>query len=58
MTNNPDKVRTLEEYGLTVVERVASRPRAPNRAYLTAVQFKICSLASESDDTKTPVGDG
>jgi 3,4-dihydroxy 2-butanone 4-phosphate synthase/GTP cyclohydrolase II len=48
MTNNPDKVRTLEDYGLTVVERVALEvpPRAPNRAYLKTKRSKFGHLLS------------
>jgi len=51
MTNNPDKVRTLEEYGLNVVERVALEvpPRAPNRAYLSTKRSKFGHLLSLAD---------
>jgi len=51
MTNNPDKVRTLEEYGLLVVERVALEvpPRAPNRAYLKTKRSKFGHLLSLTD---------
>lgn len=51
MTNNPDKVRTLEEYGLTVVERVALEvpPRAPNRAYLKTKRSKFGHLLSMTE---------
>ena len=48
LTNNPDKVRTLEEYGLEVVERVALEvpPREPNRAYLNTKRSKFGHLLS------------
>jgi 3,4-dihydroxy 2-butanone 4-phosphate synthase/GTP cyclohydrolase II len=48
MTNNPDKVRTLEEYGLKVAERVALEvpPRDPNRAYLRTKRSKFGHLLS------------
>jgi len=51
MTNNPDKVRTLEEYGLTVTERVALEvpPRAPNRAYLRTKRSKFGHMLSLAD---------
>ncbi len=46
LTNNPDKVRTLEQYGLKVVERVPLEvaPRAPNRAYLRTKRAKFGHL--------------
>ncbi|MCC6532946.1 MAG: GTP cyclohydrolase II [Burkholderiales bacterium] len=57
MTNNPDKVRTLEQYGLTVVERVALEvpARAPNRAYLKTKRSKFGHLLSlpDSDAAET-----
>jgi 3,4-dihydroxy 2-butanone 4-phosphate synthase/GTP cyclohydrolase II len=61
MTNNPDKVRTLEEYGLTVVERVALEvpPRAPNRAYLSTKRSKfghLLSMTEQADDAARPAG--
>jgi 3,4-dihydroxy 2-butanone 4-phosphate synthase/GTP cyclohydrolase II len=48
LTNNPDKVRTLEQYGLKVVERVPLEvaPRAPNRAYLRTKRAKFGHLLS------------
>jgi len=48
MTNNPDKVRTLQEYGLNVAERVALEvaPRAPNRAYLRTKRSKFGHMLS------------
>ena len=51
LTNNPDKVRTLEQYGLRVAERVALEvaPRAPNRAYLRTKQAKFGHLLSLGD---------
>ena len=46
LTNNPDKVRTLEEYGLKVAERVPLEvpARAPNRAYLNTKRAKFGHL--------------
>jgi len=43
MTNNPDKVRTLEDYGLAVVERVPVEvpPRESNREYLRTKRNKF-----------------
>jgi len=48
MTNNPDKVRSLEEYGLTVTERVAieTPPRRSNRKYLQTKRTKFGHLLS------------
>jgi 3,4-dihydroxy 2-butanone 4-phosphate synthase/GTP cyclohydrolase II len=62
LTNNPDKVRTLEEYGLTVVERVPLEvpPRAPNRAYLDTKRAKfghLLSLDERRDATPQRAGD-
>jgi 3,4-dihydroxy 2-butanone 4-phosphate synthase/GTP cyclohydrolase II len=52
MTNNPDKVRQLEQYGLTVIERIPIEiaPRKSNRDYLRTKRAKfghILSLVSE-----------
>src|SRR5262245_8382076 len=52
MTNNPDKVRQLEKYGLTVTERVPIEiaPRKSNRDYLRTKRAKfghILSLVAE-----------
>jgi len=60
MTNNPDKVRTLEEYGLNVVERVALEvpPRAPNRAYLRTKRSKFGHLLSLADAQASDEGSG
>ena len=57
LTNNPDKVQALENYGLTVVERVALEmpPRSANRAYLQTKRTKfghLLSLATQSDPPK------
>jgi 3,4-dihydroxy 2-butanone 4-phosphate synthase/GTP cyclohydrolase II len=43
MTNNPDKVAALEDYGLKVVERVAVEvpPREANRRYLDTKRSKF-----------------
>jgi 3,4-dihydroxy 2-butanone 4-phosphate synthase/GTP cyclohydrolase II len=57
LTNNPDKVQALENYGLTVVERVALEmaPRSANRAYLQTKRAKfghLLSLASQDEPHK------
>lgn len=46
MTNNPDKVKALEDYGLTVKERVAIEvaPRSANRKYLQTKRRKFGHL--------------
>ena len=46
MTNNPDKVAALEDYGLKVVERVAVEvpPRDANRNYLDTKRTKFGHL--------------
>ncbi|MBI4195771.1 MAG: GTP cyclohydrolase II, partial [Betaproteobacteria bacterium] len=48
MTNNPEKVAALEEYGLTVAERVAVEipPRSANREYLRTKRTKFGHLLS------------
>ncbi len=48
LTNNPDKVRALEEYGLAVTERVAIEvtPRLSNRKYLQTKRTKFGHLLS------------
>ncbi|MEK6594806.1 MAG: GTP cyclohydrolase II [Pseudomonadota bacterium] len=48
MTNNPDKVAALREYGLTVSERVAIEiaPRTANREYLKTKRSKFGHLLS------------
>jgi 3,4-dihydroxy 2-butanone 4-phosphate synthase/GTP cyclohydrolase II len=57
MTNNPDKVAALEDYGLTVAERVAIEvaPRAANANYLKTKRTKFGHLLSmvERNDGKT-----
>ena len=55
MTNNPDKVKALEDYGLSVTERVAIDipPREANRRYLDTKRSKfghLLSLAGEATD--------
>ena len=55
MTNNPDKVSALEEYGLTVTERVPVEvaPRTANRDYLETKRTKfghLLSLVAEGED--------
>ena len=58
LTNNPDKVRTLEELGLTVVERVPLEvaPRAPNRAYLNTKRAKFGHLLSLDEPSTGSAG--
>ena len=56
MTNNPDKVAALEEYGLAVIERVPVEvpPRAANREYLETKRAKfghLLSLVAEKQDS-------
>jgi 3,4-dihydroxy 2-butanone 4-phosphate synthase/GTP cyclohydrolase II len=48
MTNNPDKVAALEDYGLAVIERVPieTMPRLANRAYLETKRSKFGHLLS------------
>jgi 3,4-dihydroxy 2-butanone 4-phosphate synthase/GTP cyclohydrolase II len=48
LTNNPDKVRQLEEYGLAVVERVPIEvaPGSANRDYLRTKRAKFGHLLS------------
>jgi 3,4-dihydroxy 2-butanone 4-phosphate synthase/GTP cyclohydrolase II len=48
MTNNPDKVAALEDYGLTVTERIAieAPPRSANRNYLETKRTKFGHLLS------------
>jgi 3,4-dihydroxy 2-butanone 4-phosphate synthase/GTP cyclohydrolase II len=48
MTNNPDKVRALEEYGLAVTERVPIEvaPRSSNERYLQTKRTKFGHLLS------------
>jgi 3,4-dihydroxy 2-butanone 4-phosphate synthase/GTP cyclohydrolase II len=48
MTNNPDKVRQLEEYGLTVTERVPIEvaPGKSNRNYLRTKRAKFGHMLS------------
>ena len=54
MTNNPDKVKALEDYGLTVSERVAIEiePRNANRKYLATKRSKFGHLLSLAGDGK------
>ncbi|MNC87447.1 Riboflavin biosynthesis protein RibBA [compost metagenome] len=48
MTNNPDKVAALEDYGLAVIERVPieTMPRLANRGYLETKRSKFGHLLS------------
>ncbi len=56
MTNNPDKVQALAEYGLTVTERVPIEvpPRKSSRDYLRTKRTKfghLLSLVAEQQDS-------
>ena len=62
MTNNPDKVQALQNYGLDVVERVPveAPPRSANRAYLQTKRTKfghLLSLVGEPQDSGTQMQD-
>ena len=48
LTNNPQKVKALEDYGLIVTERVAIEvpPRSANRNYLQTKRSKFGHLLS------------
>ena len=52
MTNNPDKVQALENYGIKVVERVPveAPPRSANREYLRTKRSKFGHLLSLVDE--------
>lgn len=59
MTNNPDKVQALENYGLSVVERVPveAPPRTANKAYLQTKRKKfghLLSMVGEAQDSEKP----
>jgi 3,4-dihydroxy 2-butanone 4-phosphate synthase/GTP cyclohydrolase II len=61
MTNNPDKVRQLEAYGLTVTERVPIEmaPGKSNRDYLRTKRAKfghLLSLVGEGADERQKTG--
>jgi len=58
MTNNPDKVRQLGEYGLTVTERVPVEvaPGKANRGYLRTKRTKfghLLSMVGENPEAET-----
>jgi 3,4-dihydroxy 2-butanone 4-phosphate synthase/GTP cyclohydrolase II len=60
LTNNPDKVQALENYGLTVVERVPieAAPRSANRGYLQTKRAKfghLLSLVGDKEDSAPSV---
>jgi 3,4-dihydroxy 2-butanone 4-phosphate synthase/GTP cyclohydrolase II len=57
MTNNPDKVRQLEAYGLAVAERVPIEvpPRKSNRDYLRTKRTKFGHMLSLVADKQSPV---
>ena len=57
LTNNPDKVRQLEQYGLTVTERIPIEvaPGKSNRDYLRTKRAKfghLLSMVGESQDAE------
>ena len=59
MTNNPDKVAALADYGLTVVERVAVEvpPRDANRRYLDTKRSKfghLLAMVGGAPESKKP----
>jgi 3,4-dihydroxy 2-butanone 4-phosphate synthase/GTP cyclohydrolase II len=56
MTNNPDKVAALEDYGLKVVERVAVEvpPRDANRKYLDTKRTKFGHLLAMVGGEREP----
>jgi 3,4-dihydroxy 2-butanone 4-phosphate synthase / GTP cyclohydrolase II len=56
MTNNPDKVRQLEQYGLPVVERIPIevRPGTANREYLLTKRAKFGHLLSMLGEPADP----
>ena len=60
MTNNPDKVRQLEQYGLTVVERIPIEiaPRQSNRDYLRTKRTKFGHLLSMVGEATEPASAG
>jgi len=60
ITNNPDKVRQLEQYGLTVTERVPVEvaPGKSNRGYLQTKRTKfghMLSMGSEKLDLESTI---
>ncbi len=59
MTNNPDKVQALENYGLIVTERVPieAPPRSANRGYLQTKRAKFGHLLSLAADTPADAKD-
>jgi 3,4-dihydroxy 2-butanone 4-phosphate synthase/GTP cyclohydrolase II len=62
MTNNPDKVRQLEQYGLAVTERIPIEvaPGALNREYLRTKRAKFGHLLSRVEEIAdaAPAGEG
>lgn len=56
ITNNPEKVKALEDYGLTVSERVAIdiAPREANRRYLDTKRSKFGHLLSLAGGAEKP----
>ena len=51
MTNNPDKVTSLEEYGITVAERVplTPHPNDHNLAYLLTKRDRMGHVLPDLD---------
>lgn len=63
LTNNPDKVRQLEGYGLTVTERIPLeiRPGKANREYLRTKRAKfghLLSMVGEAAEAAPAEGEG
>lgn len=56
MTNNPEKVAALEDYGLTVTARVPieAMPRSANRGYLETKRTRFGHLLSLVGDAPAP----
>ncbi|MBI2296621.1 MAG: GTP cyclohydrolase II [Betaproteobacteria bacterium] len=62
LTNNPEKVQALAQYGLTVIERVPIEvpPRASNRDYLRTKRTKfghLLSMVGEKQDPGSTIQD-
>jgi 3,4-dihydroxy 2-butanone 4-phosphate synthase/GTP cyclohydrolase II len=60
MTNNPDKVRQLGQYGLTVTERIPLevQPGLANREYLRTKRAKfghLLSMVGETAEAGPPI---
>ncbi|MEX0429230.1 bifunctional 3,4-dihydroxy-2-butanone-4-phosphate synthase/GTP cyclohydrolase II [Nocardioides sp. DS6] len=57
MTNNPEKVEHLEDYGVTVAERVplTPRPNDHNLAYLLTKRDRMGHVLPDLTDVSTPI---